>query len=259
MPELRESVVLAILVTVLISIPAASQTVNIHEGEDFGGSIDSKFSDIFKVDFKPGEMLMELKDSEYKLEINQSYRKRVVKLQGSHGFIRKTVSNESIVKVVQTPYGKFESGVRNGENFSDFEGGDEEKAEEIKDNLESVLDERLVEAREKRRVVVSRIMPDIELDVETDNSIEHFNLTNNGEEEINMEGWTVVTEGGEGDSMQLERSIEPGEKLAFYSGDRDDIEGAEDAIYGTGLTIYSDEGSVTLHNENERVVDTYEY
>jgi hypothetical protein len=259
MSRLRESVVLALLATILISIPAASQRVQITEEESFGGTIDSRFSDMFELKFNPGEMLIDMKSSESKLEINESYDRKVVSLQTPTGYIERTKTNDSIIKVVQTPYGRFNWGVRGGNNFSDFEGGNRDNALEIRQRLEKKLREKITEAKEKKQIVVSRILPDIELSVETRNEIEHFNLTNAGEEEVDLEGWKIVTEGGEGDTMRLDQVIEPGEKLVYYSDGRDEVEGAVDASYGTGLTIYSNEGQVTLYNEHERVVESVSY
>lgn len=259
MSDYRTSIVFALLITVLISIPAASQTVNISDESSYSGEIDSKFSDMFDLDFEAGKMLIDMIESDSKLEIRETFDRKVVSFQTPTGYIEKTETNDSITRVVQTPYGRLEWGVKEGDNFSEFEGGDKEKTLSIKNSLQEQLSEKMGEAMEKKQVVVSRILPKIDAEVETRNEIEHFNLTNRGENPVDMEGWKVVTDGGEGDSMALDHIIEPGEQLVYYSGDRDEVDGAEDAQYGTGLTIYSGDGQVTLYNENERVVDSLSY
>lgn len=73
MPDHRESLVLAGITIVLISIPATPQTVEISEGVDMEGRIDSNFSDRFKADFSPGKVVNSMMDSESKLQINRSF------------------------------------------------------------------------------------------------------------------------------------------------------------------------------------------
>jgi hypothetical protein len=259
MSRLRESVVLAVLATILISIPAASQRVDITEGENFGGTIDSKFSNMFELDFESGNMLMEMINSESRLEINETFDRKTKSLQTPSGYLKKTKTNNSIVKVVQTPYGRFKWGFREGNNFSDFEGGNKDKAQEIKRSLMNEMEEKIREAKEKKQVVISRILPNIEIQVETRNEVEHFNLTNRGDKEVDLENWKIVTDGGEGDTMTLGKIIEPGEELTYYSNEMEDVERSENIFLNTGLTIYSGEGQITLYNEHERVVESVSY
>jgi hypothetical protein len=254
MPDVRESVVFAALAVIIISIPSASQTVEIEEDE-YRGVIESEFSDHFQVDFDTGKIFTEAISGDSKLEINKSFRKKTVELQTSQGFIRKERTNDSIVKSVQTPYGKFKSGVRKGENFSEFDGGNRAKAENIREELEKRLEEKMGEAEEKRQIVVSRILPDVELSVEYNHDTEHFNLTNQGEETVDLEGWTVVSEGSSRDTLQLDGELGPDETRT-YRGSAGEV-GFSDQ--DSDLTIYSGEGEVELLTSEERIVDSIEY
>jgi hypothetical protein len=259
MPEIRESVILATLGVILISIPAASQNVEIRDDEDFSGVIDSEFSDQFEVDFNPGKLIMKAVDSEASFHMNRSYTKNVYELQTAEGYIKKVETNSSIIRTVQTPYGRFKSGVKNGDNFTEFEGGDREKARKVKDSLDRKFEERLSEAKEKKQVVMSRILPDVELEVETDNDIEHFNLTNNGEDAVDLEGWQVMSEEDNRYFHTLEEELKPGETVVYHSKEKDEVGDYENAVYDTGLTIYSNDARVVLYNPEERVVDAVEY
>ncbi len=88
---------------------------------------------------------------------------------------------------------------------------------------------------------------------------EHFNLTNNEDREISLENWYIHSEGSNVDTMNLKRTISQGETMTFYSGEREEVNGVEDAIYDKGLTIYSNDGKVSIFNENDKMVDRFEY
>lgn len=259
MADPKEAAVFAAATLVLISIPAASQNVEIESKDSLSGEINSKFSDHFETDFEAGKIFLREISSDYRYEKNESYDKTVAVFQTSRGYIEKTVTNNSIIKTIKTPYGTFKSGVKNGENISSFDGGNREEAEKIRSNLEEKMSERSKSAQEKKRIVMSRILPDIDLDVEQEQEIEHFNLNNNEDEEVDLENWYVLSKGTNKYTLNLERTISPGETLTFYSGEREEVNGVEDAVYDTGLTIYSNDGSVKLFNDNEKVVDAFEY
>ncbi len=252
--DLRESVVFAALGVIIVSIPAASQNVEIQE-DQYSGMIDSKFSELFKVDFMEGKVFTKALSSDSKLVINKSFRKKVIEFQTSEGSIRKIWTNNSIVKKVQTPHGSFESGVRDGENFSEYDGSSRGRAESLKDKLEQRLKEKLSRAEEKRKIVVQKILPNVEMSVQSSHDIEHFNLTNQGDETVKLEDWRVLSEGSSRDSMQLSGKLEPGEKLSFTgSAGEVDFEARE-----TDMTIYSGEATLTLFNSEERIVDSVEH
>jgi hypothetical protein len=59
--------------------------------------------------------------------------------------------------------------------------------------------------------------------------------------------------------MNLKRTISEGETSTFYSFERVEVKCVEDASYDTGLTIYSNDGKVSLFNENDKMVDRFEY
>jgi hypothetical protein len=254
MLDLRESVVFALLGVIIVSIPAASQNVDIEEGE-YRGVIESEFSDHFKVDFDTGKVFTQAISSDSRLEIKKSFRKKVVEFQTAEGSIEKTWSNDSIVTEVQTPYGSFESGVENGENFSEYEGENQEMAEELREELRDRMDEKLSQAEEKRKIVVQRILPDVELNVEDDHDKEHFNLTNQGEDSVDLEGWRVLSEGSGKDSIQLSRELEPGETRKFTGSAGEVGFSSQDS----DMTIYSGDASITLFNSDERIVDSIEH
>lgn len=275
MPEIRESVILAALAVILISIPAASQNVEITEEDRYSGKIDSRFSDMFKVDFRPGKIVMELIDSEARLQVNKSYRKNTYLLRTPEGYVKKVETSNSTIKIVQTPYGRFVSGFRNGENISKFESSREEasdsvkaEARKMKKELMKRFEERLAETRDRKQIVMDRILPDIELGVEADeDTAEHFVLENTGNQTLDLSGWKIAardSNGEVGDTLRLEREISPGEKVVFYSNKRKDVKDVvdsipEDAIFDSGVNIFNDGGAVKLYNGKDRLIDSYSY
>lgn len=255
MDNYRESVLMALIVVILVSVPAASQNVEIS-GEN-EGVINSMFSDLFEADFKSGKEVLVLEDSDAKLEINKSYKKNIKLLQTSTGYFKVKKTNESIEKVINTPYGKFEFGVNESGNYSYFEGSDKEEAQDLRSNLESLMDEKESEVSEKRDIVVERILPDINLEVEDDTEIEHFNLTNNGDSRVDLTGWSVITEGSGTDSYSLSGDIDSGETITFYSGSEDVV--FSDNQIRVDTTVYSNtngDGEVRVYNHVNKLVDS---
>lgn len=255
----RESVILAAIAITLVSIPAASQNVEISDGEDKTGVIDSKFSDKFEAEFKPGKVINRVLDKEAKLEVNRSFNKNVKELQTATGYVRIVETNNSIDKTVQTPYGRFEFGVENGENYSRFEGSAEEKAEEVKQELMSKLEERSKEASEKHEIIVQEMLPDVRVSVEDNSSgnaeAEHLNLTNEGDSSVDLSGWSIITEGsGYQDDYNLTSELDAGEKRMYYSEGSTDFENSVEI----GTTIYQG-GKITVYNSEKRVVDHLNY
>ena len=257
MDNYQESVLMAFVVVVLVSVPAASQNVEISGKEE--GVIDSLFSDRFEADFKSGKEFLDLKDSEARLEVNRSFDKNVKLLQTATGYFKVVKTNSSIDKVVNTPYGRFEFGVDQGESYSRFEGDKKSEAEDIRSDLEELMDEKEKEVNEKRDIVVEELLPDVDLEVEDDTDIEHFNLTNNGENAVDMSGWSVITKGSGRDSYNLTRTIESGETITYYSGS-DDINLSGNQV-DVDTTVYSNtngDGSIQVYNHVDKLVNGVE-
>ncbi|MFB6158147.1 MAG: hypothetical protein ABEJ95_00625 [Candidatus Nanohalobium sp.] len=264
----RDSVVFALLAVVLISIPAASQSVEIKERSDLHGVIDSRFSDRFEVEFEPGKVVMSILGSSSKLSSNVSYRRNISVLRTPQGFIKKKRTSNYSITVVQTPYGRFKTGFRDGENISGFEGEAKEKAEEVRKILRKKFRSRMSEARKRKQMVVSSMLPDVELDVVARNdTVEHFTLSNTGDKKVDMDEWKVKTVDSEGvikEVLKLERSIGTGEETVFYSSSREELESVgiepeSSAVVESGLNILNGGGEVRLYNENDRLVDSYSY
>jgi len=253
----RESVIMAVIAVILVSIPAASQTVEISGGENKIGVIDSKFSDRFEVNFKPGRVVKEIKDSRSRLYINNSFDRKVEKLETSGGSVKIVSTNNSIEKTVQTPYGRFNFGVRKGESYSSFEGSDKDEAEKIKSELLNRVEERSSEVSDKHELVVEKMLPEIVVSVNDDPSVEHFNLTNKGEDDVDLTGWTVLAEGSGKDHLDLKRTIESGETVTYYSGD-DEVPDFDSRVVEDDITVYSD-GEVKLYNSADMIVDRLDY
>lgn len=257
MADHRESVVLAAVTVALIAIPAASQNIEIKGTAEEIGLINSEFSDKFKVDFSTGKQVTTYLDKQSKLKTNKTFDKNTKKLETAKGDIKVIKTSQIINKTVKTPYGNFNFGVKNGENFSNYEGENKQKAKEIKKYLIKKLDEKSAQAKEKRELIVEKMLPSIKLSVEDKQSIEHFNLTNKGNKKVDMSAWTAFTEGSDEDTLELEQEIKPGETITYYSGSNSNSNIGEN-IVETDVTIYSG-GKITIYNHVEKVVAKSDY
>lgn len=251
MASYRESFILAAISVILVSIPAASQNIEINGTKDEVGLIDTKFSDKFKLDFSTGREVTTYIDKEAKLKINESFKKDIKRLQTSEGNVKIVKTNKIINKTVKTPYGNFNYGVKNGNSFDKFNGGNKAKAEEIKRDLLNKLGNRTYKAENKSDIVIDEMIPEIKLSVEDKPEIEHFNLTNKEKKDIDLGAWTIKTVGTGTDFLHLDREIKPGEKITFYAGNQNkEISSNQVEV---DLKIYSN-GKIILYNELEKEV-----
>ena len=122
----------------------------------------------------------------------------------------------------------------------------------------SEMEKRSKEINEKHKLVVQEMLPDIRLSVYEGGDNEQFNLTNNDDRTVNMKGWGVIAEGSGKDYYNLTGRIESGETRTYYSESKSEVSDAEDAVYGTDMTVYED-GEVRVYNTVDVLVDKSDY
>ncbi len=211
---------------VLFSIPAASQQVDVVEsaGDGMEAVIDTRFSDTFSLEMRPGMEKMKLEDSASRFRLKERPSMRRKKIVTPVGSLVVRRSNDSVLKKVETPYGTLRTGVRDGRRFSSFSGLNRSRVEITLQDLESRMSMRSREARAKRRSVLDRMMP--EMEISSNYTSDVLNVTNTGEEAVSLSGWRVVNS-GESESpypLQLgsrlgsdETTLEPGETVSLQA------------------------------------------
>lgn len=248
----RRAIVFSAALLMLFTIPVASQSVDIREsGEGFDAFVDTGFSTSFDLNISEGLEKMKLVDSEsrYRVERTPSSMEKTLTTPRGRLEIKRT-ANLSL-ETVETPYGTLKTGFRNGENVSSFTGPEKlrDRAEKIRGMLMENLTVKEREASAKKRTVMARILPDIEVEPVFTNSSEYVLLSNNGEEKVSLEGWKL--ENSDPDRYRLGLKLEPGEELRLYSDDVD----LNSSIGGTGVDIDEYDDRLVLENRLGRVID----
>jgi hypothetical protein len=250
----RRAIVFSAAVLFLFTIPVASQSVDIqNSGDGFDAFVDTGFSKAFDLNISEGIERMNLVDSDSRYRVEStpsSVEKKLVTPRGTLEIIRTT--NLSL-KTVETPYGTLKTGFSNGKNVSTFTGPEDlrEKVERIRDELIKNLTVEEREASAKKRVVLDRILPDIEVEPVFTNSSEYVLLSNAGGENVSLKGWKL--ENSDPDSYRLSLELGPDEDIRLYAGEVP--EAVNSSVGGTGVDLDQYEDKLVLENRLGRVID----
>ena len=257
MVDSRDAIVLSGILVALLSIPAASERINIEEGPENGldAEIETNLSDKFSLEMSPGKERIEMVDSTSSYTRDQKPSKKIKKITSPEGILKVRKSNNSILKTVETPYGTLKTGIKNGKRFSDFSGLNKSKVRDVKKKLSDRLAKKGREADAKRRTVLEKVLTDIELEVSEGGEDEHINLTNKESSSISTEGWTV--ENDEGDVYTISGSLSADGTLTLFSKEYDSD--LENSVSETDVTLYSTGGEIRVYNEEDYLLASEDY
>lgn len=177
--------------------------------------------------------------------------------------ILKETPTESTEKLV-APGGELLTGKRNGRNIYEHQGLDKEQLEEKKDTLREKMEEDLATLEDEKKEVIRKHLPDIEIAVNNQDSEDtFFEITNNGEEPINLANWKLEGLESETDSRDAEHLFESqtlgeGDTLKVYTEDDNQIGEEDNYVVADEMTIYSSQtDTVVLYNDfGEEITET---
>ena len=177
------------------------------------------------------------------------------KSSGSKLIINDT-STQKTEKLI-TPGGELITGEKNGSNVYEYQGLDKEQLEEKKDELREEMEQELSRLEDTKRRVIRQNLPDMKVTVNKEDSEDtFFEVTNNGEDTINIDNWKI--EGLESDTNSRDaehlfepKALEEGETLKVYTEDDNQIdEDEEEYVVADEMTIYSSQtDTVVLYND----------
>lgn len=261
MGSLEDAVLLSLILTALLAIPTAAENVDIEESESdrFSAEIGSEFSQNYRIDFSEGREFQQMEDSRYKLTQNFTSNAEVKKIETPEGSLTEIYVNATTYREkVVTPYGTLETGLYKGRQVDEFRGANRTEVENLKEELENQMDEALQNSAENREVAMSEVLPEIRVEVQEGEN-EHVNITNMEDETIDLSGWQIESKTSSySDSYNIgPQKLESGEKISFYSDSP--VNPSENSIYGTGMTLYSNSGTLEIYDGNDMLVEEYEY
>lgn len=284
MADLATSAAAASLIVGLMTIPAASSTINssatvsekIPDTSDrnsspvkvsretsssgFQASIQTAF-DRFSLKTSHGSAEAELEQPTSRLEVDRSPSATSWKLTTSSGVLEVEKSSSGVKETLETAEGMLEIERNNGAVSRSFEGEDKQRVLSRYHELRSLMEEKKQEMEQKRQRVEESSRPEVEViankstaDGFGNNTREHAVIVNNGLSEVELQGWTLEDDSS---SYELpEHGLAPGEKVKVYSEDKDKIE-TDGEIYDSSLGWNDGSDEATLSNrKGEEVAES---
>lgn len=284
MTDLSTSLVMASVVVGLLTVPAASETINSSKtvSEDLpqisgsngtakevvttsgSDSISRKVETALKkfetsVSSDKASTSLETPTADFSVEQESDEKKWV--LETSKGELEISRSPDSIVETVETPQGTLVKKSENGETTEKFNGKDREKVEEIRSELRSLMKQKKQELEERAsKTRATHYSDSLELSI-NETAPEHVTIRNTGSSEINLTGWKLFNNNPE--SFELTASLETGQKLHVFTEDEKDLEIDEKEddlyLYDSGLTWENTGDTATLKTPGGEEVVTRSY
>lgn len=252
MEDKREAFLTALVLTSVLSIPAAAQSISIsQEGSDFFESeSQGRFGSSFDIEFSENARSSTLQGTEYSVSTMDTPNRTVEVYRTPEASLKISYINASYrAEKLTTPYGTLTTGVRNGRRFEKFEGLNRSKVERIKSRIESEMDTEVSDLEAREREAITAELPDLDIEVH-EGETEYVNITNQGSETVDLSGWRFVSSDETyTDSFTVESvEIAPENTYTFYSGEPE--ENAEtDAVYEIGMTLYSSSGVLEIYTD----------
>lgn len=246
----RDSIITALLITLVISIPAAAETVQISSQSNnfFQINEEGKFGSTFSLEFSNATRNSEMETTDYAVQKTESPEKQIKKYRTPRATLKITLVNSTMRKErITTPYGTLTTGVRNGRRFEEFEGLNRTKVEKIRADIKEKIQNKVTELEKRETKAIRSELPELEFDI-VEGEQEYVNITNKADETVDLSGWRLHSASPSySDSYNIkEVEIEPGQTYSFYTG-----EGPMkvNAVYETGMTLYSDSGKLAVYTD----------
>lgn len=254
----REAIVTAALLTLLLVFPTASQDIKYTSTDSDSNtespivSTESTTDTQIQVNSEDSSTItVEKHDTLYSIE--ETPHQRVEKLETPEADLTIKKTNNTEISRINSPYGTFEKGLKNGKKYSDFEGLNKTRLSSKMSEMKNILEKYRSMARDK-------MLPDIEITISKEKANEddeRLLIENKDTESIQLKGWKI--ENSDGDTYTFEDLDLPARTtLEVYTATEEELNVTESTerlyIYGTGTDwdYYSDEAF--LYNfEGEKI------
>lgn len=287
MTDIGSSIMVASMIVGMLTVPAASKTINssnpvLTDLPNISGSesvpkqvVTNSSSDSFtrKVETAFNEFETRITSERAKtsvesagssLNIEKSPEETVWKLRSSKGDLVVKKSSSKTVEKVETPQGTLKTVRQNGGVAESFEGADREAVEDTAQELRELMEDRKNKIEQRRTKTVSgQYARSLEIQ-EVNGSNDFVKIKSSSSQQIDLDGWKLSEDHGEvtfGEDGFKSAQIPPNGELYVYSEteDKADVEEEEDAIYlydsGLGWDSRSNGDVATLWNNGEKVAE----
>ncbi|MFB6203982.1 MAG: lamin tail domain-containing protein [Candidatus Nanohaloarchaea archaeon] len=277
MASMYEAATMASLIVGLVSIPAASQSI------DVPGNVSENMPDVSEISNMPrntvtrttpesARKVVETAFSRYREEISQGRTEVVLKgprakmkiettptgkrtvltTPGGKLILRQTP--EKTVQKVKTPRGTLKTTREDGGVKVEFEGSDREAVEQAARELRKILEKKRKKASEHNIRMRKRMRPELGLTVHPDS--EKVVITNSGQRRVDLEGWKLTDSSGS-TFVFPKFVLGTGEEVTVYTESGEDNSTA--LHWGTSSVWNNGEDTATLFNEKGEEIATKSY
>lgn len=277
MTSISQAAVAASVLVGLVSIPAASSSVNMQGAfnEDLPSTSDTQqvpreverattedgfFTEVetafnrFSSHTTPDRANASLENPRADLKVSRTPSKTSWKLKTATGTLTIEKTSSTVREVTETSEGTLKKIERNGAVKTSFEGKDRTSVEQTYMGLRDMLEKKRNRLEKKTQEVVEKTRPDVEVTVNetTADDPEYALIRNMETEPVNLKGWKLTDEVTSYEFGDL--TLEAGESLRAMSND--EWQGFE----GTGIA-WNNNGpeTATLKDKNGREVDSSSY
>lgn len=278
MTDIGSSIMVASMIVGMLTVPAASKTINSSNGlstdlpnisssnsipekvstnsssDSFTRKVETAFQEFeTTVSSESAETSVESADS--RLEIKKSPEGTSWTLESSQGQLKIRRSASKTVEKVETPFGSLKTVRANGGVSEKFEGADRQKVEESAEDLRQLMEDKK-NAIEQQRTRTQKEQYSQNIDIkEINETKDYVVIENRMSRTVDLEGWKLTDEVG---SYDFNSATIPSEgKLYVYTDSEDelDLEEKDGAsyVYDSGIAWNQGTDTATLWKNGEEV------
>lgn len=233
-------------------------------------SINEKFSDnighTYNIHIGEGKEQYSKIGPDKELNITKKQGNQTIRFTSNGKTLTKIRNENKYITRIETPRGTYTTGYKNGRKMEDYQGASKEKLKQAKNNLEEEMKKERASLEDRKRTVIQKYLENIDLKINKENPDNtYFELTNEGEEKVNLENWRMEATESETESREAEHTfqkikLQPGETLKVYTEDENQIDQDEKYTKAGEMTIYSDlSDTVILYNSHRQKITEKTY
>ncbi|MFB6291796.1 MAG: lamin tail domain-containing protein [Candidatus Nanohaloarchaea archaeon] len=287
MPTMYEAAMAASLIVGLVSIPAASQSLDASQNlsadlpeisssqsvprevvsntsaEGFTRSVETAFNS-FRTSIESDSVRVELENPSTRLTLDRKPGRTTWELTTSRGKLELVESSARTVERTETPSGTLVRVERGGKVSEKFRGTHREEVEKTAQELRDLMEQQQKEVERRQKKMARQNLPEIELVAnkttadEESGGGEYVILVNTGRQEADLENWVLSNQDSDTHSFG-QVSLMPGERLYVYNNGADEVSRKrENAVYGTGLDWDMDD-TASLQSSSGMKVEEVSY
>jgi hypothetical protein len=284
MADIANAAILASLVVGMVSIPAASgsieagnsipepldnisSTQNVPQQEStelntdsFRKTVQTAFSEI-RTEIESGSAEGELETPQSRLTFERKPAGVEWRIETSQGKLTVKQKSGKVIERTETPYGTLEKTRENGAVKTSFEGSNRDEVEKVSEELRDLMEQKKKKYRSKTdEMRLEQYRKGIALDVAPETP-EKVVIENNMNQKLDLTGWEVANNNP--DYFKLNSTLEEDQKLHIYSADSDEVDNEENGsgkyVYGSGLTWEDGGDTAKLFDSEGNEVEVYSY